>query len=216
MVTIDRVQTGVRVERRILKTAKALAEMLDMPLGELLEGVLLHSFEGSPPFSEATIAKIDALKAVYDLDLTTADAHHLDEAAQSRQSSELDQFYAGQVASHFSHRDHVRTAFLALRRDEFAVAFARYSEGIRRLAVHAGRSEKFNQTVTGAFLSIIAERMAEHPDADFEGLVEANPELLDAGLVARLYSAERLASPLARAIFALPDLPGTRSSATAL
>jgi hypothetical protein len=203
MVTIDRVQTGVRIERRILKTAKGLAEALDIPLGELLEGVLLHSFDGTPPFSEATLGKIDSLKSVYDLDLTSADAHHLDEQPGD---DELDDFYAGRIRTPgFAHRDHVRMAFLALQRDAFPVAFARYSEGIRQLAVHAGRPEKFNQTITGAFLSLIAERVAAHPQTDFDAFADANPDLLDAGVLGRYYTPERLASAHAKAIYLLPD-----------
>jgi hypothetical protein len=79
MKTIERVQTGVRIERRILKVLKGLAEHLDLSLGDLIEGVALHAFEGKQPFSPATLEKIAALKAVYDLDLTAADAHKLTE-----------------------------------------------------------------------------------------------------------------------------------------
>lgn len=209
MVTVDRVQTGVRIERRILKTAKALAEALDIPLGELLEGVLLHSFEGKTPFSEATIQKIESLKSVYDLDLTSADAHHLDERpapVDHDELDELDEFYAGRVqTAGFAHRDHLRMAFLALSRDPFPLAFARYSDGIRQLAVHAGRPEKFNQTLTGAYLSLIAERLAEHPHADFEAFIASNTDLLDAGLLNRYYTPGRLASARAKTIYLLPD-----------
>ena len=80
MPNIERVQTGVRVEKRLLKVAKAIAEALDMPLGELLEGVLLHCFEGKPPFTSATLEKIAKLRAVYGLDLTAEDAHRLRES----------------------------------------------------------------------------------------------------------------------------------------
>ncbi|MBA3896862.1 MAG: hypothetical protein H0X36_06955 [Sphingomonadaceae bacterium] len=80
MQTIDRVQTGVRVERRIVKVMKALAERLDMSLGELIEGVMLHAFEGKAPFAPETLERIAQLKAVYELDLTAADAHALVEA----------------------------------------------------------------------------------------------------------------------------------------
>ena len=75
----QRIQTGVRIERRILKVLKALAEQLDMSLGDLLEGMALHCFEGKPPFGEATLDKIALLKDVYDLDLTAADSHRLTE-----------------------------------------------------------------------------------------------------------------------------------------
>lgn len=77
---IDRVQTGVRLERRLLKVLKGLAEHLEMPLGELLEGIVLHAFEGAQPFSPETRIKIDGLKSVYDLTLTAADSHQLTEA----------------------------------------------------------------------------------------------------------------------------------------
>lgn len=77
MKKIERVQTGVRLERRILKVAKATAEMLDMPLGELIEGVLLHSFEGAQPFGPETLTRIAQLRSAYDLDLSAADSHKL-------------------------------------------------------------------------------------------------------------------------------------------
>ena len=79
--TIQRVQTGVRIEKRLLKVLKALAEQLDMSLGDLLEGMALHSFEGKVPFGPETLAKIEKLKDVYDLDLVAADSHQLDECA---------------------------------------------------------------------------------------------------------------------------------------
>lgn len=77
---IERVQTGVRLEKRLLKVLKALAEHLDLSLGDLLEGIVLHSFEGKPPFSAETAARIAKLKEVYDLDLTAADSHTLAES----------------------------------------------------------------------------------------------------------------------------------------
>lgn len=79
MVTVRRVQTGVRLERRLLKVLKGLAEYLDLSLGDLLEGIVLHAFEQKPPFDDATIATIERLKEVYGLDLTAADSHRLSE-----------------------------------------------------------------------------------------------------------------------------------------
>ena len=76
---IQRVQTGVRIEKRLLKVLKALAEQLDMSLGDLLEGMALHCFEGKAPFSDATLGKIEKLKEVYELDLNAEDSHKLDE-----------------------------------------------------------------------------------------------------------------------------------------
>ena len=79
MKTIERIQTGVRIERRMLKVLKGLAEYLDMSLGDLLEGVVLHVFEGKTPFTEETLKRIAQLKAVYGLDLVAADSHALRE-----------------------------------------------------------------------------------------------------------------------------------------
>jgi hypothetical protein len=80
--TIERVQTGVRLEKRLLKVLKGLAEHLDMSLGDLLEGITLHAFENKPPFSEETLDKIGKLKSVYNLDLSAEDSHKLREPGE--------------------------------------------------------------------------------------------------------------------------------------
>jgi hypothetical protein len=80
MQAIQRTQTGVRLESRLLKVLKALATELDLSLGDLLEGIVLHAFWGKTPFSDATLKKIKALRAVYGLDLTARDSHRLREA----------------------------------------------------------------------------------------------------------------------------------------
>jgi hypothetical protein len=74
---VERVQTGVRLERRLLKVLKALAEYHDLSLGDLIEGVVLHAFEGKPPFSRETLEKVRQLKQVYGLDLRAEDSHKL-------------------------------------------------------------------------------------------------------------------------------------------
>ena len=81
---VERVQTGIRLERRLLKVLKGLAEHLEISVAELLEGMSLHCFENKPPFSEATLRKIEQLKAVYDLDLDASDSHNLQETGQQR------------------------------------------------------------------------------------------------------------------------------------
>jgi len=78
-VKVQRTQTGVRIEKRILKVLKALAEYLDMSLGDLLEGIVLHAFEGKEPFSDRLLAKIGEIKQVYELELTSEHAHKLHE-----------------------------------------------------------------------------------------------------------------------------------------
>ena len=84
MKTITRTQTGVRLETRLLKVLKALATELDMSLGDLLEGIVLHAFEGKAPFSAATLRKVKALKAAYGLDLSARDSHQLREDGDAR------------------------------------------------------------------------------------------------------------------------------------
>ena len=76
---IERVQTGVRIEKRVLKVLKAIATHLEMTLGDLIEGIVLHSFEGKPPFGPDTVTVIEKMKEIYGLDLTAADSHKLSE-----------------------------------------------------------------------------------------------------------------------------------------
>lgn len=78
---IKRIQTGVRVEKHLLKVLKGLAEHLDMSLGELVEGMALHAFEGKTPFSAKTMVKIEQLKQVYDCELSAINRHSLDKDA---------------------------------------------------------------------------------------------------------------------------------------
>jgi hypothetical protein len=74
------VQTGVRLEKRLLKVLKAVAEIHDLSLGDLLEGIVLHAFDGKTPFTPETLAKIADLRRIYALDLDASHAHRLREA----------------------------------------------------------------------------------------------------------------------------------------
>ena len=76
---VERVQTGVRIEKPILKVLKAFAEYLDMTLGDLLEGIVLHSFDGKTPFSSSSLERIHELKKFYGLDLDSSASHRLTE-----------------------------------------------------------------------------------------------------------------------------------------
>jgi hypothetical protein len=79
MTRVERVQTGVRLEKRLVKVLKGTAEYLDLSLGDLLEGIVLHAFEGKAPFEPATLDKIEQLKQIYGLDLGAQDSHGLTE-----------------------------------------------------------------------------------------------------------------------------------------
>jgi hypothetical protein len=76
---VERVQTGVRMEKRLLKVLKAFAEYHDMTLGDLLEGIVLHAFDGKTPFSPASLDRIQELKRFYDFDLDSSASHRLKE-----------------------------------------------------------------------------------------------------------------------------------------
>src|SRR5437660_12689177 len=76
---IERVQTGVRMEKRLLKVLKAFAEYHDMTLGDLLEGIVLHAFDGKTAFSTASLDRIQELKRFYDLKLDSSASHRLKE-----------------------------------------------------------------------------------------------------------------------------------------
>jgi hypothetical protein len=78
-IVVERVQTGVRMEKRLLKVLKGLAELKDMTLGDLIEGIVLHSFEGKAPFSDSTLKEIEKLRAIYGLTLRASNSHQLKE-----------------------------------------------------------------------------------------------------------------------------------------
>lgn len=78
---VERVQTGVRIEKRVLQVLKAVAARNEIGLGDLLEGIVLHSFDGKPPFEKDTLDFIATMRAAYGLDLTSVDSHRLDDQA---------------------------------------------------------------------------------------------------------------------------------------
>lgn len=78
-VEVERVQTGVRLEKRMLKVLKALAELKDMSLGDLLEGIVLHALEGKAPFSPQTLKEVEQFRKIYGLSLRASDSHKLKE-----------------------------------------------------------------------------------------------------------------------------------------
>src|SRR5437763_1005595 len=83
-IAVERVQTGVKLEKRMLKVLKALAEYHDMTLGDLLEGIVLHAFEGKAPFGRTTMACIGELKRGDGMDYDGRASHRLREADNGR------------------------------------------------------------------------------------------------------------------------------------
>ena len=119
---------------------------------------------------------------------------------------ELARFMRGEIpAAAFPHREHLRMAFEMLKRHDFPETLLHYSRTLRAMAEKAGRPQAFHQTVTIAFLSLIAERMECGGAADFAAFARANPDLLEKSALERWYRPERLASAAARRTFLLPD-----------
>jgi hypothetical protein len=75
-IKVTRVQTGVRIEQRMLKVLKALAEYHDISLGDLLEGIVLYAFEGKSPFDQDGLDRIRTLKEIYQMDYDASASHH--------------------------------------------------------------------------------------------------------------------------------------------
>ena len=86
-ILVERVQTGVRLEKRLLKVLKAFAEYHDLTLGNLLEGIVLHAFEGKTPFTQASLNRIKDLKKFYGLELDSRASHRLKEDERKRRPS---------------------------------------------------------------------------------------------------------------------------------
>ena len=104
----------------------------------------------------------------------------------------------------FSHKHHLGVAYVALSRFDFFEALTKTANGIRELTVKAGATNKFNATITFAFMSLIAERRLNDVFPSAEIFVERNPDLLDRATLAAIYQPERLTSQMAREIPLLP------------
>jgi len=86
---VERVQVGARLEKRMVKVLKGLAEYLDLSLGDLLEGIVLHAFAGEAPFSTLTLEQIARLKEIYGMDYSVEMSHHLREIVPEQHEEEL-------------------------------------------------------------------------------------------------------------------------------
>ena len=107
--------------------------------------------------------------------------------------------------SGFTHREHVRMAFEMLRQHNFVHAALHYSEALQAMTQKLGRPEVFHQTITIAFLSLIAERLESGSYAEFESFAAVNQDLLHGSALSRWYGPEQLARSSARRTFILPD-----------
>ena len=157
-VTVQRVQTGVRVERRMLKVLKALAEYFDISLGDLLEGIVLHAFEGKSPFGADTQQRIETLKEIYDMDYDATASHRLVEQSPQDRGE-------GDVASASGPR-HVAVISLWAEDVPAAVHFYRDVVGLQLLPSHAHHSERPHFNLDGTYLTILQGKPVPAQDAE--------------------------------------------------
>ncbi|MGI9400604.1 MAG: hypothetical protein ACR2O0_05070 [Rhizobiaceae bacterium] len=122
-----------------------------------------------------------------------------------RQSDLTDAFEAHRIDnSTFRHKQHLQVAFELLGKYDFVEATSIYAQGIRTIATKAGAPQKFNTTVTFAFMSLIAERLKEFTGDDFEAFLEGNSDLMSKDILENWYAPEQLFSDTARDIFPMP------------
>ena len=118
---------------------------------------------------------------------------------------DLERFMRGELdAASFAHRDHVRLGYEMLRRYDFPETLFYYSRALRTMTTRVGKPQVFHQTITVAFLSLIAERIDSADYPDFDAFAQANPDLFDKSALARCYPSRRLATDTARRTFVLP------------
>lgn len=112
---------------------------------------------------------------------------------------------ASEGASGFGHREHVRLAWLAVRRHDLDRASDVVSDTLRETARYAGAPQKYHETVSRAWVEIVAHRVAVDPTLDWDAFLERNSDLLDKGFLRRHYSSRLLASAPARSGWVEPD-----------
>ncbi len=122
-----------------------------------------------------------------------------------KHSDLLVQFEAFKVnPAEFGHQQHIQVAFEMLNKYGYLKASSKYANAINTIASNAGATDKFNVTITFAFLSLIAERIHAEPQLDFNSFLTKNSDLLSKGVLDEWYTSEELRSDFARTNFLLP------------
>jgi hypothetical protein len=118
----------------------------------------------------------------------------------------LAEFEEGRIdPAAFPHRAHVQVSYELLERHPFPEALLHLARGLRRLAAKAGRPEVYHETITAAFLALIAERRLRGSYGSWEEFATRNPDLFQKKLLDEIYEPAVLQSPVARATFVLPQ-----------
>lgn len=110
-------------------------------------------------------------------------------------------------ANEFHHRQHVEVAWMFVRHHGMPAALSEFSAALKRFADAKGATGLYHETMTWAFLLLIADRQARHPAATFADFAQHNADLLSwkPSILDRYYSKELLATDLARRTFLMPD-----------
>ena len=110
-------------------------------------------------------------------------------------------------ADQFHHEQHVHVAWLFVRNYGMPAALGEFTTAIKRFAAAKGANGLYHETITWAFLLLIAERQAQRGGATWAQFAAANPDLLvwKPSILERYYSSELLKSELARKVFVFPD-----------
>jgi len=120
----------------------------------------------------------------------------------------ISEFEQGRAPGDFHHADHVRVAFAYVSELPLLEAVTKFSAALQRFALARGKPNLYHETITWAYLFLIAERAAhaEQPEP-WEGFASRNPDLLvwKGGILERYYSKATLQSDLARRQFVLPN-----------
>jgi hypothetical protein len=119
---------------------------------------------------------------------------------------DFEELMAEVTTGRFGHRQHVHLTWLAVRRCGVPAAVTLVSDGIQRTARYAGVPQKYNATVSRAWVELVGHHAAEHDEDDFDAFAERNPALLDKRLLTRFYRPATLASAPARTGWVEPDL----------
>lgn len=139
--------------------------------------------------------------------ILAADAHQLKEKPSLPDL--LERFVDTTLpADQFHHQQHVQVAWLFVRAHGMPAALTEFTAAIKRFADAKGATGLYHETITWAFLLLIADRQARHPAETFEEFSAANPDVLawKPSILNRYYSKELLSSDLARRTFLMPDL----------
>lgn len=112
----------------------------------------------------------------------------------------------------FTHEAHVRAAWCYLTRYPFAEALWRFSTALRRFAAAQGAAEKYHETITVAWMAIVAGRIDEGHEESWSDFARSHADLLRSGLapLAPWYSNAVLRSERAKRTFVLPVADGGR------